>query len=92
MTTPREELGVLAGSSRQPEQQQQQGNSNSDYGRQRDELDAAPSITVLGTVDKGVAVRLNWRRGIVTISMGRLKFLRDELGFVVRDDPGQYIL
>lgn len=56
------------------------------------ELDPVPAITVLGTMDKGVAIRMGWRKGTLTISVGRLKFLQEDLGLTVNDDPSQYIL
>jgi hypothetical protein len=52
---------------------------------------AAPSITVIGYMEKQVAIHRDWKPGMVVISPSRLRFLRDDLGIDVSDDPQNYL-
>ena len=58
-----------------------------------DALNPVPCLTVLGHTAGGdqAAVRLGWRRGLITMSNSRLKFLREELEMKVVDNPDEYL-
>lgn len=51
----------------------------------------APKVTVLGYMDSQIAVRLGWKPGMLAISQSRFRFLRDDLGMDVTDDPAHYL-
>ena len=61
------------------------------YGDLKGKVDPTPRVTVLGRMDSQVALRLGWRQGMVAISVSRFKFLQNELGLDIRDDPEQYL-
>lgn len=50
-----------------------------------------PTITVLGRMDGQIALRLGWRKGMVAISVSRFRFLRQDLGIDIQDDPSKYL-
>lgn len=66
-------------------------NKDDDQPQRRGNLDPAPKATVLGPMDGSVAVQLGWLHGIRVISSQRFRFIKDDLGFEVRDDPEDYL-
>src|SRR5882757_7976842 len=54
-------------------------------------LEPAPRLLVIGYMDSQVALRVGWRAGMLAISQSRFKFLRDELGMEVHDNPDDYL-
>ena len=61
------------------------------YGDLKGATDPLPRITVLGHMDHQVALRLGWRQGMVAISQSRFKFLANELGMDILDQPENYL-
>lgn len=57
----------------------------------RGNLDPAPKAVVLGPMDGSIAVQLGWLHGIRVISSQRFRFMKDDLGFDVTDNPDDYL-
>lgn len=75
----------------QREDDQRQEESRNGDDRQEQQFDHAPKLTVIGIMDTQIAIRLAWRTGMVAISQSRFRFLRDDLGMEVTDDPEHYL-
>jgi hypothetical protein len=54
-------------------------------------VDPAPRLTVIGRTENQIALRLGWRPGMVTVSQSRFRFMRDDLGMNVTDEPENYL-
>jgi hypothetical protein len=79
-------------------QQRQQGDTGSEVGTESVQMqgngygsDPLPRIKVLGRMEGQIAVQLGWRKGMVAISNSRFRFLRDDLGMNIRDNPDEYL-
>lgn len=55
-------------------------------------LDKAPTIMVIGFMDGQIAVRLGWRHGMSVVSRSRFRFMKEDLGMAVIDNPENYLV